>query len=246
VPCPDEITQGKADILTADVRTHLPFSLSLSRSLNHGQMQDDSSLQHAVCNIVLSALQSVWQNSSGLLIAKNADGRLEVFRCNPDQTLSHTWQTSPGAGWSGWFPSEPGAQTASSLIAGQNTSGSLEIFALGLDSAIYHTYQTADWVGWSQIPGDGQGKSLSVGSNADGRFELFLIGSDNTVWQTRQTDPSSESWSGWFLLGLGVQTATSLTVGQNANEMLEVFALSLDGFIYHTNQIGWRQMSGGR
>ena len=50
---------------------------------------------------------SGWYSLGGWIdrldVAKNADGRLEIFARGGDGALWHKWQTAPNNGWSGWY-----------------------------------------------------------------------------------------------------------------------------------------------
>ena len=74
-------------------------------------------------------------------VARNADGRLEVFAQGTDNALWHIWQTAPNNGWSGWA-SLGGTITSEPEVA-RNADGRLEVFARGTDNALWHMWQTA-------------------------------------------------------------------------------------------------------
>jgi len=99
---------------------------------------------------------------SGLTIAQNADGRLEVFALGVDTTIWHIWQTEHIAGWSSWqsLGSELlGDRYMVLLAVARNADGRLDVFALGtLDNTIWHIWQTApntapnnDWSSWQSL-----------------------------------------------------------------------------------------------
>ena len=83
-------------------------------------------------------------------VAANADGRLELFGRDSTGALSHTWQTSPGGGWSPW--ASLGGQVRDLLAIGRNADGRLEVFANGSDGALWHIWQTAPNNGWTARP----------------------------------------------------------------------------------------------
>jgi hypothetical protein len=73
-----------------------------------------------------------------MIIAQNADGRLELFLKS-----HHKWQTAPNNGWSEWAPFQfavsgstyPIGELNANAIA-RNADGRLEVFTLGTDKAI--------------------------------------------------------------------------------------------------------------
>ena len=54
------------------------------------------------------------QNLLDSHVAKNADGRLEVFTRGKDETVWHTWQTAPNGTWSPWW-NRPSIQTLTAI-----------------------------------------------------------------------------------------------------------------------------------
>jgi len=95
-----------------------------------------------------------------LVVASNADQRLELFAVGPDLRLWHTWQLAPpqlgqSASWSNWeslqgpFNAQADRGIANPVV-GRNADGRLEVFAIGPDNALWHIWQTAANSGWSQ------------------------------------------------------------------------------------------------
>ena len=174
---------------------------------------------------------SAWDNLGGgigpqfLLVAANADGRLEVFAVSTGPgELEHIWQNTPGGGWSGWstLGSLPGGFPVQ-LSVGRNANGRLELFNVGV-GGLWHNWQTtpgAGWAGWSRL-GQPSGVNLNgvaVASNADGRLEVFATG-DNALWHIWQTAPNG-SWSDWDSLGNpGAAALDAPSVGVNADGRL--------------------------
>ncbi len=90
------------------------------------------------------------------VVARNADGRLEVFAVTPTfDAIYHRWQTAPSNGWSNW--AQFGGPTGGVPVVAQNADGRLEVFALSPGgSGIYHRWQTAPSNGrsnWAQFGG---------------------------------------------------------------------------------------------
>lgn len=162
-------------------------------------------------------------------VARNADGRLEIFALSPDgQQISHRWQTAPNGPWSTW--TQFGGPAGAVPTVGQNADGRLVVFMLGPDGAsLLHRVQTAPsggWSDWAEFGGPAAGAPV-VGRNADGRLEVFALGRDGeAILHRRQTAPNGE-WGDWAQFG-GPAGAPPV-VGQNADGRLEVFAIGPGG-----------------
>src|SRR5262249_8514205 len=70
-------------------------------------------------------------------VARNADGRLELFGKNNKAVVVHAWQLKPAGSWSGWAPLGT-AVMYGYVTAAKNSDGRLEIFAQGSDSVGTH------------------------------------------------------------------------------------------------------------
>jgi hypothetical protein len=196
------------------------------------------------------------------VVARNADGRLEVFiRGGTFDTVHHIWQLRSNgrtrADWSGWEDlgnrrddrPAPGSgpRIFGDPAVGQNADGRLEVFARlwSADSGLLHIWQVRPNGTWSNWEGIGQGEvdgQPVVGRNADGRLEVFYPGHDHQgrngllhVWQVRPNG----TWSAPHNLGHGHlvsltdRPTADLAVGKNADGRLEVFWRGLDNRVYH-------------
>jgi hypothetical protein len=140
------------------------------------------------------------------VLARNADGRLELFVVAGDGAVWHRWQTAPNNGWSPWANLGSKAGGFADLGVGTNADGRLELFAtLQNGTDLWHRWQTAPNNGWSPwanlgsvATGTIQGPTLA--SNADGRLELFLRAPDTGgLYQLSQSAPN-DGWTsghGW-------------------------------------------------
>ncbi len=188
-------------------------------------------------------------------LARNRDGRLELFGVNTHQpsgqnNVYHAWQLTPGGGWSGWAIL-PGQLTSVAVEA--NADGRLEVFGSNArqpdgQNNVYHAWQLTPgggWSGWAILPGYLTGVSLA--RNRDGRLELFGVNThqpsgQNNVYHAWQLTPGG-GWSGWAILP---GQLTSVAVEANADGRLEVFgsnARQPDGQnnVYHAAaDSGWR------
>lgn len=63
-------------------------------------------------------------------VARNQDGRLEIFVRWTDNAAWHKWQTNLGGVWAGWAPL--GAGTDQDVAVGSNRDGRLEVFIINV------------------------------------------------------------------------------------------------------------------
>ena len=188
------------------------------------------------------------QLTSKAAVARNADGRLEVFARGGDNGLWHNSQASAGGTWSGW--SSLGGSIAGNPVVGTNADGRLEVLARGGDNALWHIWQTyagGGWSGWAGLGGSFQGDP-SVALTQDGRLEAFAIGGDNGLWHLWQNAPNG-NWSGWA--GLGGALAGQIGLVKNSDGRLEVFGRGADNGVWHIWQSwasgpwsGWASLGG--
>ncbi len=113
-----------------------------------------------------------------MAVARNADGRMEVFARGNDRALIHIWQVGPNTGWTDEWRSL-GGRLHSVPAVGRNIDGRLEVFGIGDNNTIWHIWQIVPngiWSGWHDL---GVGGVLLVAPvvahNADGRLEVFSI-----------------------------------------------------------------------
>src|SRR6266566_4543416 len=174
-------------------------------------------------------------------VARNIDGRLEVFALDSAGALWHIQQTTPGMNWNSWasLGIAPNTNVLPDFVVEENADGRLEIFTLDSAGAPWHTWQTSPGDGWSNwfslgSPPGGASKGLAVTHNADGRLEVFTIGNDGAVWHVWQVAPNS-SWSPWASLAHPPNSAAvgGPVVGRNADGRLEVFALAAPAALWH-------------
>jgi C1A family cysteine protease len=182
------------------------------------------------------------------VVAKNKDGRLEVFTRGTDGALWHIWQTAPNSGWSGWS-SLGGALTSDPCVI-SNADGRLEVFIKGTDNALWHIWQTAPsngWSGWASLGGVIT-SNPAAGINKDGRLEVFARSTTGVLYHIWQTAPNN-GWSGWA--SLGPQFSGNPAVGSNADGRLEVLFLGPGSDLRHIWQTapnngwsGWASLGG--
>lgn len=199
-----------------------------------------------------------WPSLGGIIIsspamARNQDGRLEVFAIGVDNCLYHIWQTAPNNGWSGW------ARLGTLRVKGainviRSNDGKLVVFIRGEDNAIWHIWQTAPNSGWSNWESLGGNKTSAPAAvvNADGRMEVFARGTDNAIYQKNQTWPNGPWWPVFgFWNSLGGVLVGPPAAARNADGRLEIFARGTDNAIWHKWQLspgggwsGWASLGG--
>jgi hypothetical protein len=81
-------------------------------------------------------------------LARNPDGRLEVFVIDPNGHLGHAWQVQPNSSWSAWdvlsttgFSGGPAAE--------MNVDGRLEVLTSTPGLALWDDAQAQPNAGWS-------------------------------------------------------------------------------------------------
>ena len=172
-------------------------------------------------------------------VARNSDGRLEVFVIGADHALYHKSQILAGgsSGWTGY--STLGGNIIGNPVVAQNTDGRLEVFVIGADHALLHLSQltagSTSWSGFTSLGGYIIGNPAAA-RNSDGRLEVFVIGSNHALYHKYQLAAgSTNSWSGYT--SLGGYIISNPVAGQNSDSRLEVFVIGSDHALYHIFQL---------
>ncbi len=134
--------------------------------------------------------------SSNSAVARNKDGRMEVFYRGSDLALWHLWENSDGT-WSG--PTRIGGTLTSSPAATTDPQGRIWVFVKANNNSIDYIYQTSPgqaFTGWKSL-GGGLLVDPGVSVNTNGEIEVFAIGYGHTSYQNHQTCSGCDSWSGW-------------------------------------------------
>jgi hypothetical protein len=147
-----------------------------------------------------------WSPNRRPAVARNADGRLEVFIVGTDNILYHRWQTEPKSSsqWSDkWEPLSVPA--VSDPVVAQNLDGRLEVFVIRYgDRQLYHRWQIrasdssqwSDWVSLQTAESLLPRRRPGVAQDADGRLVVFIVGTDNQLHHRRQIwGYDSSRWS---------------------------------------------------
>ncbi|MFN2466219.1 MAG: CAP domain-containing protein [Candidatus Dormibacteria bacterium] len=192
----------------------------------------------------------------------NTDGRLEVFVTGADGSVCHTWQMSPGGGWSQLSSlGGPGSGFAGISSIATNADGRLELFGVGRDGTVWHNWQWAagglsGWAGWYSLGGPGGGTfrgAVAPGRNGDGRLEISAVDASGAMWHAWQFAPSS-GWTSFYSLHApsgSVQVMGTPGNVTNADGRLEVMAHGSDNQLWHIWQTspsggwgGWYPLGG--
>ena len=183
-----------------------------------------------------------------IVVANNADGRLQAFARGTDNALWTVAQTSPDGAWGSW--QNLGGYIIGDPAVGVNADGRLEAFALGGDSSLWHIWQTSAggaFSGWAGL-GNTLTSDAAVTTNSDGRMQVFAAGPDSALWTISQTSAGG-GWSGWT--SLGGRMIDNPTVVTNTDGSVEAFVLGTDASLWHIYQTspggdfsGWAGLGG--
>jgi hypothetical protein len=170
-------------------------------------------------------------------VARNSDGRLDLFCIGDDKALWHIVQNKPDPepSWGKWESLGGGIAGNPAVFA--NADGRLEVFARGTDDKLQHIGQLKAGGPWAQlqplrgtIPGD----PAAFANAHDGHLELFFRGADEALWHIWQKVASKGPWSD--LESLKGRVAGNPAVARNSDGRLEVFARGADDKLWHTWQ----------
>lgn len=170
-------------------------------------------------------------------VARNLDGRLEVFAVGTDGKLKHAWQREPGgttfASWvdfGGSFSGEP--------VVGATKDGRLIVLCVGTDTKLYAAAQTAPNAGWTPL--------VALGGTHTGRPAISLDANGTLVAACLDTSnrvvvyvPSGFGWK--VSQTIEGELAQPPSFGTNADGRLELFAIDPSGALLHS----WQNASGG-
>jgi hypothetical protein len=137
---------------------------------------------------------SNWQSLQGRLVgspvvARNADGRLEVFMVSANHYVYHLLQSEPNGNFTAanWQPISGLNILDGTPAVALNPDGRLTVFARGTNNQLYTISQTSPNGGlfgnWQPLRGlnilDG---TPAVASNPDGRLTVFARGTNNQLY----------------------------------------------------------------
>jgi hypothetical protein len=148
---------------------------------------------------------------TGISMAANPDGRLEVALAAAGSTVWHAWQDVPDGDWSAWGSLDsPGPEARFwGIRLAQNQDGGLSLFTtVGLPRpAVWRRRQAepgrGPWSKWQSLgfPAVDSGDlyAPTVVRNRDGRLEAFITAGAQ-VWHSWQTRANSDDWAPWASL----------------------------------------------
>jgi hypothetical protein len=184
-------------------------------------------------------------------LARNQDGRLELFAKGTDKAVWHCWQQEPGSGhWLAWSslrsPRDHGFEGEPAVA--RNHDGRLELFVTETDGPQWHRWQQqagpgpwTEWCEFNGVPHIRENPELAVGAHADGRLLLCAKAvakerDTDVLWRTQQLTPNA-GWEGWSSFADPSTYLTDLTVVSDAEGRLELFLRDLrSGGVYRVNQ----------
>jgi hypothetical protein len=191
-------------------------------------------------------------------VARNEDGRLELFVRANDGAVWHRWQPEAGARpWAAWSSLEsPDNQPVSSEspVVVRNKDGRLVLFVVASDNTIWHRWQQAaqagPWEPWRSLGSMDDPDithppieriELAAGAQADGRLALFaagVIGGSGASLVRQRELTAAGDWSPWTTVDFPARRAFDLTVASDAQGRLQLFmADEGTGELYQLSQL---------
>jgi hypothetical protein len=202
------------------------------RTLEVFMIGQDNQLYHKGQNIISLGgpihvtWDSDWSSLQGPaygdpVVARNADGRLEVFVIGQDNQLFHRWHDYPNntSQWSNWEPlmpddSEVRVPPSNRPAVALNPDGRLELFlsvptdGSNWTTGLLHTRQTSEkssqwskeWDKFATPHSLPLVRNPAISRNQDGRIELFVRSLDGNYyhrWQTSKNGNDTWDWSEW-------------------------------------------------
>ena len=166
-------------------------------------------------------------------VARNSDGRLQVFVVSTNNQLQYLAYTAAGSStWSSaWTSLGGGLRANTDPIAIANNDGRLQVFIVGTNNQLYYKTQSAPnsntWSSaWTSLGGGIKADtSPAVARNGDGRLQVFIVGTNSQLYYKTQTAAAGSSWSGWSPLGGGAALTSSPQVAMNQNGGLVAFII---------------------
>jgi hypothetical protein len=167
-------------------------------------------------------------------VARNNDGRLQVFVVGTNNQLYYKTQSAPNSDtWStAWTSLGGGLRANTDPIGIANNDGRLQVFVVGTNNQLYYKTQSAPnsdtWsTAWTSLGGGIKADtSPAVARNNDGRLQVFVVGTNNQLYYKTQSAPNSDTWStAWTSLGGGLRDNSDPAVVPNADSRLDAFVV---------------------
>ena len=169
------------------------------------------------------------------VLARNHDGRFEIFARDRRGVLHRVWETAPDRWHDTWEVIAGCAVTGDAAVA-LTVDGRLAIFACSPLRELLHAWQTepgGSFTAWSSLGGSlDHASTPAVARNARGELQVFVRWQDGST-RHRRLLPDRE-WTDWQSLN-GV-ARTDPVVAANADGRLAVFVVGADGALYVSEQ----------
>jgi len=167
------------------------------------------------------------------LVARNADGRLELFVRGADGDTHHASQRYPNGGFGAW--QALGVSSRGMPAVGLDGTGRLALVATTEAGELLYAVQreTADgFEPWTVLATARPGLP-AVCANADGRLEVFVRGDDGALHQAAQQAVGA-AFGGWRTLRASCDGDPAVARGEDGS--LEVLVKADDGAVHHCRQ----------
>ena len=196
-------------------------------------------------------------------VARNSDGKLQVFVVGANNQLYYKTQSSPNSNtWSSaWTSLGGGLRANTDPIAIANNDGRLQVFVVGTNNQLYYKTQSSPnsntWSSaWTSLGGGIKADtSPAVARNSDGMLQVFVVGTNNQLQFRAQTTAGSSTWSSaWTSLGGGLRANTDPIGIANNDGRLQVFVVGTNNQLYYKTQSSpnsntwssaWTSLGGG-
>ncbi len=138
------------------------------------------------------------------LLARNADGHLELFTLTPSGNIYHTWETQGvwTGDWADFGNPGPSGLPVFDYAVASNQDGRLELFTVSVTgvSHIWQTTPNGTWSDWSQLqaPAGAQVTTQAVACDPAGLLNLIgLTTPPGSAAIVQRPDGNWGGWTGW-------------------------------------------------
>jgi predicted Zn-dependent protease len=132
-------------------------------------------------------------------VARNSDGRLQVFVIGTNNQLHYRAQTAADSNtWSpAWTSIGGGLRDGTDPVVIVDSDGRLQAFVVGTNNQLYYKTQTtagsSAWSSsWTSIGGGIKTDTIpAIARNSDGRLQVFVVGTNNQLYYKWHTAPGN-------------------------------------------------------